>query len=145
LLAAIGVIISLIYLAIQIRQNTKAVKATAYQDSVAASRDLNLAVLTNPELSELALREDAIEVASGEDRRRMSLLLNVFLKNFESQFYQYQQGLLEDHLWSANRANLCRLATRPGFAMWWQQTGLAFSPGFKALVDGFLQSSDRNA
>ena len=143
--AAVGVIVSLIYLAVQIRQNTKAVKVAAYQETVSASRELNLAVLTDPKLAELALRDDAIEAATGDDRRRISLLTNVFLQNFQSQFFQNQQGLLEDHIWSASRETLRRLAHRPGFADWWQRTGFSYSSHFRKLVDELLQSSDHDA
>ncbi len=49
---AAGVIASLVYLGTQIRSNTRAAKATAYQQTLTGGRDINLAGIANSGLFE---------------------------------------------------------------------------------------------
>ncbi len=52
---AVAIVVTLIYLAIQLKQNTASVRAGAYQSWVAANVDINVA-LSNPTLSQMVLR-----------------------------------------------------------------------------------------
>ena len=52
---AIAIVVTLVYLAIQLRQNTASVRANAYQSWVATNVDINVA-LSNPGQSLMALK-----------------------------------------------------------------------------------------
>ena len=54
-LGAIAVVVTLIYLAAQIRQNSRFVKAATYHSTMRARNEFNFAVATTPELSALLI------------------------------------------------------------------------------------------
>jgi heme/copper-type cytochrome/quinol oxidase subunit 1 len=53
IIAAIAVVVSLVYLAVQIRQNTKIVAANTFQSICGASSDITMRIAASPELSDL--------------------------------------------------------------------------------------------
>ena len=55
-IAAIATLVTLVYLALQIRQNTKTVRSTAFQQVVDSFSEISLAVGLNRDLSEMFSR-----------------------------------------------------------------------------------------
>ena len=56
ILGAIAVLVTLVYLAAQIRQNSRFVKAATYHSTSRARNEFNFAVAMTPELSALLVR-----------------------------------------------------------------------------------------
>jgi hypothetical protein len=145
-MGAAGVIVSLAYLAIQIRSNTRAVKVAAYQQTHTGGRDINLAILTNPDLLMMLARRSGLSTDQEQfDKRRETMFFLIYLFNWESQSYQYDQGLLEDHLWEVHRARMRNFVVRnPNFADWWSKTDKdQFTPQLRSQVDALLASGPR--
>ena len=59
ILASIAVVLSLIYLAAEVRQNTRAIEGTAFQELIHATDAALLAVAGDPTLAEIIVRGDA--------------------------------------------------------------------------------------
>jgi hypothetical protein len=143
LLAAAGVIASLFYLAAQIRQNTRSMRAVVV-DSLAHS----LADLLGPtgqdpqfQLSFARVIEDW-NGASEEDRAKaVSFLLAVF-KLFENAWFQKRQGTLEEEQWEGWDAYLRLYYHRPGVRTWWQMRRATFAAGFRNYVESTRPMKD---
>ena len=134
IVGAVAVVISLIYVAAQIRQNTKMMRATAKQGLTEASQNLiYTAIDKSEEWVKLTTGDDA---STREEDARMSLLVRAMLRGFESQCYQYESGLLEDDEWRALRAAIKDLCSLPGFNKYWQQLKPHMSERLKKVVDG---------
>jgi hypothetical protein len=159
LLGAVGVIASLVYLATQIRQsrdqmsqNTKAMKAGAYQQaSDGLSHTINIAVSTPgfPRIFRSALSN--LEGLDEDDRFQFAFWLNNLMRDYDNIFYQYRTAMLDDARWNLHRADVAALVTSPGVAAWWRATrpsrsgidpvvagGVQFSPELIALVSEIL-------
>ena len=95
---AAGVIASLVYLGVQIRSNTRAAKVAAYQQMIAAGRDLSLAVFANNDLFETMVRRWGLTDQEEIDKTREGLFFDSTLAAWESQVYQHEQGMLDDRL-----------------------------------------------
>lgn len=97
LIAAIGVIVSLFYLAAQIRQNTRSMRAVVV-DSLAHS----LIDLLSPQAYDLqAMRAFAAAVedwhgVTEEDRARSLSFMFPTFKLFENAWFQQRQGTLDE-------------------------------------------------
>ena len=127
LLGAIGVIASLVYLAGQIRdsreqmsQNTRAVRAGAYQQFQEQLRATMMQALSVPSLEGVVFRGMADpETHSEEEAGRFRWwLIGVFMI-YENAHYQYRMGLLDEDRWRIHRHDLQILLGTPGIRQWW--------------------------
>ena len=92
---ALGVIITLVYLAAQIRSNTKAVRSATYDSFVAQFRDWNAPLRADPELSALfAVQIEDIDSLDEAGRQHATHVFFDFMKLAENLHYQYRMGML---------------------------------------------------
>jgi formyltetrahydrofolate hydrolase len=136
LIAAIGVIASLFYLAAQIRQNTRSTRAVVV-DSLAHSLVTLLAQHTqNREL----LRAFSVvienwQTASQDDREIALPFIFATFKLFENAWFQQRQGTLDRQQWEGWDVYIRIYFHRPGVKTWWSMRKMAFAPGFRNYLE----------
>ena len=137
-ISSIAVIVSLVYLAIQIKKGTEAARTSTYQSVVSDFATLNGTMAADPELSILFVNgmEDFDALDSAEKARISQVFFAVF-HFFENMFYQYRKGYLEDEVWLGWKRLMLTYYARPGFQTWWSLRRDVFSESFAA----FLESS----
>jgi len=82
LIGALGVIASLIYLAIQIRQNSQSVKAESVRELLSQSSDLFLGAATSPELIKASVGRLPEDQMMTEDQHRLNMLAAAMFSKF---------------------------------------------------------------
>ena len=136
IVAAIGVIASLFYLAAQIRQNTKSQRSVVV-DSLTSS----LIALLGPQASDPILTRAfavAVEDWNGvteEDRSRAAATLFTLFKLFENAWFQQRQGTLEREQWEGWDLYIRVYFHRPGAQVWWADRRAMFAVGFRNYVE----------
>ena len=144
---AIAVVISLIYLAIQLRQNTQSVRSATYQAIVGAAAQANIALFQDRALARI-LRvgsEDPMQLDEDE-RAQFSFICTQFFDLFENLYLQYEHGSLDDDYWLPRRGAYLDLFRTPGFAHCWAQRKEDYSRSFGGFVDAELsRPSESNA
>jgi len=136
LLAATGVIASLFYLAAQIRQNTRSMRAVVV-DSLAHS----LIDLLGPQAFDVEFTRAFSRVtkdwnaASEEDRMRTVAVLICTFKLFENAWFQRRQGTLDAQQWEGWDAYARMYFHLPGVKTWWQLRRATFAAGFREYVE----------
>ena len=106
-IAAIATLVTLIYLAVQIRQNTRAVRSTAFQQVVDSFSEISLELGLNREISEIFNRADSgLSSLDAVERRRHQYILLSFFRRAESVFFQSDQGTLEAGNWEGIRESV---------------------------------------
>ena len=101
-IGAIAVVVSLVALAIQMRQNTKAIHAQAARDAEATWGMLNLELAKDAELSIIAARLVAghsIDEFSEEQRSRIHFILRTIWAHIQSEHSLYLEGSLRPDVW----------------------------------------------
>lgn len=100
ILTAIAVVISLIFVGIQVKhsaeetaRNTRVVETNAYQNLVEQYNTITLASATNPQLAELLARG---EPDSPQERRQLDSLFLSYFRHGELAFLQFENGLIEE-------------------------------------------------
>jgi hypothetical protein len=134
-LAIVGVIASLIFVAVEVRQNTNAVHGATLQAVSQQSLDLVMAGLDNPELR-LAFKvagESKPEALSEEQELLLIWFFSAKLRADENRFRQIELGILD-------QSNLEQLGSNiayrlPFFRDWWIRNGGFFAADFQALVE----------
>jgi hypothetical protein len=113
-MSGVGVIASVIYVSIQIRHNTRAVRASAFQQVVNSFAAISFDIAKDKSLVDLYLRAGRDFASVGEvERAQYSLLLLSFLRRAENVFFQTEIHLLQSEHWSGIRDSIKAIITAP--------------------------------
>jgi len=136
LVAAIGVIVSLFYLAAQIRQNTRSTRAVVVDSLAHSLVDLLGPHAQNPEsLRAFSLVIEDWDAAAEQDRARILPFIFATFKLFENAWFQQRQGTLDRQQWEGWDAYIRIYYHRPGVKTWWSMRRAAFAPGFRNYLE----------
>jgi hypothetical protein len=140
IIAAVAVIASLIYLAVQIRQNTELLRSVSRQALVA--NDVT-SLSANFQNADVFAKYVAAQELSAEDQLRLSFMFSLDLRNREFEYFQYTNGLLDEQTWLAYRhVILINHSTGLGRA-WWDKIGRGLvDPAFAKLIDELLVDAE---
>lgn len=96
LLGAIAVIATLVYLAAQVRENTKSLKGFSVDSTLNAGMNMTQSLADDPELGTLfGQGMENWGTLSEEERMRLIYLLFRYFKCLESMHYQFTVGILD--------------------------------------------------
>jgi len=142
-IGGLAVIASLIYLAIQIRQNTRSVKSSTLATNTAnwSSMLVNLADAGKSEayLDGIVGKED---IGAAHFLQFVQIARAMFV-SWETQYYQYRNGALDSDIYLGyERACRDQMLVYPGFQMVWEITREGFSPVFCELINGLIDEID---
>ena len=142
LVGAIGVVASLIFVGIQVRQSVRASKATAFQGLVSSIIDVNMTHIANPELLGIIDRAGKGEALSPTDHRLYVTLVLSAARLAQSAHYQAELGLVDKSKLESIVYNLVRhLKTSTGQAVW-AELGKRSDPQFRAYIESLLVRTD---
>ena len=136
IIGAAGVIITLLYLSIQVRQSIKASKLSAIQSSMENSARFSEILCTDTELSEVFWRglADPHEL-NAADRRKFVGALNVFMRREAVAFFLHQEGVMPDHFWQARVAVMSGTLNQPGFHLYLETASGTLPSDFRDFLE----------
>lgn len=136
LVAAIATVGSLVYLAIQIRANTGAVRSAAAQSVHEAFAAWYRLLAADASLSQLVangLRD--YSVLSETERARFIATFMAFLSYCQDAFIKWREGALSPELWSGWELVMMNLVNAPGGKEFWAERGYLFGDQFRHHVE----------
>jgi hypothetical protein len=134
-LGGIGVVVTLIYLAGQIRQNTKSIRVSAFQATQRDLADLQDRLSGDAELIRIYFDGNSdFESFSQEDRRRYATFMAAFMRRYETLIYQTRLGNIDPDQWEGVRENLIRAFQGAGARAWWEGAQGYFNPELREFV-----------
>jgi hypothetical protein len=137
IVAAIGVIASLFYLAAQIRQNTRSQRSIVVDSLTSSLINLLGPQSSDPDLTRsFASATEDWHGASVEDRSRAAATLFTLFKLLENAWFQKRQGTLEREQWEGWDLYVRVYFHRPGVQVWWADRKAMFAAGFRNYVEG---------
>lgn len=132
---AIGVIVTLAYLSVQLRHNTKASRLSAIQAASENSSRFSELLASDAELSELVWRglraPDSLDPA---EKRRFIAAINVFMRREAVAFYLHREGLMPEELWAARLGGLTGTLNQPGTLLYLDLAGHTLPSDFRELL-----------
>ena len=136
LVGAAGVIASLIYVGVQVRQNTRSMRAATYDSLVRSNGDWLAPIIQDAALAESfeAAVDSWVEVEEAQRPRVMYLLTQLF-RHWENAFFQHQQGTLAPSLWLTWQRIILSYFHQPGIQEWWQLRRTAYSTEFREFLE----------
>lgn len=138
IIGVVAVIVTLVFLTLQVRQNTKALKSTTIQAALQSEIDVAAMLLEHAAVWDKVM--NAAPLADGEETRKAIGLYNVFMIDTENRYHQYHSGYLGEPSWRARLRTLPKMVGLPVFPLWRSSVGaLSHSDDFLALLDGFYR------
>ena len=136
MLGALGVIATLGYLAVQIRQNTRAVRSNTSQAITDSRVDFLASVTDDADVARIFYSGLVdFESLEGIDRGRFSLLMARFTATMENYFYQHRQGTMDTEQWTRMLETLRFFMATPGGQHWWSGRPIRPDVAFERFVD----------
>ena len=117
ILANVGVIAGIVFLAIELRQNNELLGAQARATRVGLRQADNGLVLGNPELARVLIKHRNSEPMTEYENLLLDHYINFVLVNFQSVYREMVQGLIEQHTvpLGAWRSNFTEDGKREGY------------------------------
>ena len=139
---AVAIFGSLIFVGIQVRQNTAMSRAEVHQQ-LSDTFTTYLETLSNHSSIVFgAINSRAgLEKLSDEELLRFSFLMVGLFKIWENAYYQHQNGFLTARNWQSNVNWMLTWYHMPGIQIWWRVRKDLFAEEFQA----FLEASSRPA
>ena len=136
ILSSVAILITLVYLVVEIQQNAEATQAETRQAVLDSDQQYLEFYVDSPELMVLQYQSDL----SDEERIRLSFVLVTFIRMRENNWLQYENGTLDDVTWQTYRLSLISQLSAPQSRAWWQNFGVerVFDSDFISLVDELL-------
>lgn len=115
MIGAIAVLVTLVYVAVQIRQNTAAVATATYESVLAGWNDVTMVVASNPELARIAFHGMySPDTLSENDAIQFSFLMRSVCNQWLKLLRLKQSGALSDADWAVFAGEAPQVLGTPG-------------------------------
>ena len=141
IVGAIAVIATLGYVALQIRQNTRSMRASTSSAAATAARDFSGAIARDAELANLyetGLR--SLDSLNPSQRAQFDQLLITLFSHYEDLYYQQRDGSVHADIWEGRVEAMLRLLSQPGCARWFEGRKVLWGKGFREFIERELAS-----
>ena len=136
LLANFGVILGIVLLVYEIRQNTDMMRAQINQSRAEAAMSEQQATYNSDHIPALGAKIERGDPLSTEDRIRYEAYLRAFNRNMDNQLWQYNQGLLGENIPRSMRTAVRRVIGGYDMSLaTWDQQKIQFTDEYVAFVE----------
>ena len=145
IVAAIVVAVTLVFLTVQMRQNTKALRSTATQAAHDQVAQIYNPLMSDPSLAEICFikgLQQPLELSTVESARFLAFWMQLTF-NLQNWFIQTQEGAIESSLLDSWSQNVADLSDMPGFKYFWERRKHAFSPKFQQYLETEVLTRER--
>lgn len=143
IIGAIAVVVSLFYVASQIRQNTRAVKSATAQSVHEHYASWYHLLANDGELSQIVVNglKDYSSL-SETDKARFVATFMAFLSYSQNAFFKWREHALSEELWSGWELLMMNLVSAPGGRSFWKERGYIFGEEFREYVENDIMNRE---
>lgn len=139
IVGAIAIVITLVYLAIQIKDNVRSSRSAAVTDATTAMQAFYQELGSNPATSKLFL--EAVtnpDAMSQQDQFQFVMLMHSCFLGFQRSFFLAREGTLDVALRDSIGTAMHAINRTPGMHLYWRQRKAYFQLEFVEWVEGLL-------
>ena len=145
LLAAIATLITLIYLATQVRQNTRALNSATFQNITGEMGKNVEPISENADLAEIMVRGfRSPDELNAEETFRMASVYVATFRRMESVFVQRTLGSIDKELTQGFEISIATLLNAPFGRQWWPSAKVTFYPPFVEHMEKFAATLEES-
>jgi len=140
--AAIATIATLVYLAVQVRQNTRALRSSTFQDISAQMAQNVEPIVSHEDVADIVAKglNGLAGLTPGERLRFQSVLVMSF-RRMEAVYIHAEIGSIDRELTRGFELSMLSLLHHPGAAEWWGTAKVTFNSSFSDHVDSWLATN----
>jgi hypothetical protein len=133
----------LVYLASQIRQNSKLLRASTATLINETNSRISILAADNPEVARIYWEGLADRGALSEpDRQRFDPLIATFMGGFQQEHDFAQDGIIAPSAWNTRVRGTRWSFQQPGMQQWWTEWRKVYDEDFIAFVDGLIREGE---
>jgi len=130
---------SVIYLAVQIRAQTRERHQSAVNALTVQWADLTRSLHDNPEFSAIYLRGlQSFSDLEPTSKLKFSAFFFTFFQNFQGMYFSRQDGVIRPSLWAQIERTMMDLLGYPGLRQWWETRRHWYTEEFACVVDEII-------
>ena len=129
------VVVTLLYLSVQVRQGARLMRSESRQALLSNTREQLLAYLDNVDLFDKMAGEEKLSPA---DQLRFSAVWLMNMRNREHEWFQYKDGILDEPTWLSYREIIRLTLSSKRHRTWWNKMKVVFDSEFVEIVDRFI-------
>lgn len=137
IVGSIAILVTLIFLALQMKQNTRAIQASASQDAAEAESNALVQLLNYPELANSLTKDELTDV----EVVRLFAYLSLLLRAHEQYWRQYELGVIDEATLARYQGPLVAQLSFQSSRNWWTVYQARFDRGFSSRVNGLLRDA----
>ena len=136
IIAAIAVVVSLVYVGQEVKRNTAAIQGASMQAIATSDSETLLTVASDASLSEVIRRghDDPGQLDQSEEFR-YSLFMRNFWLSFQNIYQQRELQLLDESVWQSYLTVICGMKSRTGVHKTWPEHSHILNDDFVAVVE----------
>jgi hypothetical protein len=139
IISVVAVVISLIYVGKQVKQNTQAVKNSTLQNISENQLNIHGLLAAHGDLADIVFKAATGQGSDrGTEKFRFTAWMHTAMRSLENAFYQHREGALDDRNWRS----LCRqygpILHSHLNAQYWQERSFIYSEEFRDFVQNEL-------
>ena len=136
IISAFAIVLSLVFVGIEVRRNTETSKASTYQSMIDLSHDRLQAVAESRDLAELS--QSNWDDLDSVDQVRLSFWQRDWWRTNENAFIQYTRGVVGENEWIGYRSLMCGGDLDSS----WEDHLKQLSPDFVLFIEGCNKRSN---
>lgn len=139
-IGGIFVVVSLVYLAVQVRQNTRSLRTENYARALERISAMQAQMSRDGPFVAMFSR-GAVDVSSLDPMERIQFTWWAYeaFGAFEFMFHQSQSGAIPDEVWDRWAATTAWWLSFPGIRAWWAAKPAPFTRSFSAFVESCIR------
>lgn len=115
-IGAAAIVVTLIYLAVQIRDGNREARANAIQAAIRNEIEVGAVIAPHGEIWNKVLSAEPLD--AGAEVRTAIVLYNLLMTEAENRYYQFRSGYLDEQAWKSREASLERIVQLPIYDLW---------------------------
>ena len=137
IVGVIVIVATLVYLAIQTRQNTDALRSASRQATMETDIALLMKIADEPQIS-INLQADSESDLTARDVAQVEAFVISVLRCREYAWIQYREGILDEGAWKSYESTMVRIVSVGPAREVWDRCNLELNPEFVSHVKGLL-------
>ena len=139
MIAAVGVVISLIYLARQVRQGNILTRYQARQSMMEKDLSTIHTEIENTDITYSFIKENPTE----DELLKLHLFLTLIMRQREWEWFQYNDGIIDEEVYRTYHEVIAIILDTANTRKWWETVGrMGLNPDFVKEVDSLLANRE---
>ena len=143
-LGAIGVILTLVYLAVQIRQNTAMMTAQTVQASVDATQRVLLFRAEHPEVRAILRKARSVDDLNADEFELLTAYLQATFMNFQARLQHNTRGVFDASVNESYENILVDYLEGAYVQRWWAYSRPLYGNAFREHCDQIIERINKN-